>query len=61
MGRTKEEASKAYSLRVTDHALQNIDNITGYIAYIRHQPSNAIRIGDDIFKTIDLAKRRFYP
>jgi plasmid stabilization system protein ParE len=53
MGRTKEEAPKNYTLRVTRHALQNIDDITGYIAYIRHEPLSAIRIGDEIFKTID--------
>ena len=53
MGRTKEEASEDHSLRVTEHALQDIDNITGYIAYIRHEPLNAIRVGDEIFKTIN--------
>jgi plasmid stabilization system protein ParE len=53
MGRTKEEAPKNYTLRVTRHALQNIDDITGYIAYIRHEPLSAIRIADEIFKTID--------
>ena len=53
MGRTKEEAPKTYSLRVTEHALQNINSITGYIAYIRHEPLNAIRVGDEIFKIID--------
>lgn len=53
MGSTKEKTSKTYSLRLTDNALQNIDDITGYIAYIKHQPLNAIRIGDKIFETID--------
>jgi plasmid stabilization system protein ParE len=53
MGRAKEEAPKTYSLRITEHALRDIDNITGYIAYIRHEPLNAIRIGDEIFKTIE--------
>jgi plasmid stabilization system protein ParE len=53
MGRTKEKAPKTCSLRVTEHALQNIDNITGYIAYIRHEPLNAIHVGDEIVKTID--------
>ena len=53
MGNTKEKAPKTYSLRVTENALQNIDDITGYIAYIRHQPLNAIRVGDKIFETID--------
>ena len=53
MGNTKEKAPKAYSLRVTENALQNVDDITGYIAYIKHQPLNAIRVGDKIFETID--------
>ncbi len=53
MGSTKEKTPKTYSLRVTDNALQNIDYITGYIAYIKHQPLNAIRVGDKIFETID--------
>jgi len=53
MGKTKEKAPKAYSLRITENALQNIDDITGYIAYINHQPLNAIRVGDKIFETID--------
>jgi plasmid stabilization system protein ParE len=52
MGRTKEEAPKTYSVRVTEHTLQNLDNITGYIAYIRHEPLNAIKAGDEILKTI---------
>ena len=53
MGRSKDEAPKAYSLRITEHALQNIDHITGYIAFIRHEPLNAIRVGDKIYMTID--------
>jgi hypothetical protein len=48
MGRTEKEAPKAYSLRITEHALPDIDYITGYIAYIRHEPLNAIRAGDEI-------------
>ncbi len=53
MGSTKEKTPKAYSIRVTENALQNIDDITGYIAYIKHQPLNAIRVGDKIFETIE--------
>ena len=34
-------------------ALQNIDEITGYITFINHQPLNAIKLGDAIFTTID--------
>lgn len=53
MGHTEEKAPEAYSLRISDNALQNIDDITGYIAYIKHQPLTAIRVGDKIFLTID--------
>jgi plasmid stabilization system protein ParE len=53
MGNSKEEAPKSYSLRVSENALQNITDITSYIAYIKHKPLNAIRVGDKIFETID--------
>jgi len=57
MGKSEEEAPKIYSLRITENASRNIDYITGYIAYIRHEPLNAIRIGDEIFRTIDRIKK----
>jgi len=57
MGKSEEEDPKTYSLRITEHASQNIDFITGYIAYIRHEPLNAIRVGDEIFKTLDRIKK----
>jgi plasmid stabilization system protein ParE len=53
MGNTEEKTPKSYPVRVTENALQNIDDITGYIAYINHQPFNAIRVGDAIYNTID--------
>ena len=53
MDSAKGKTSKTYSLRITENALQNIDEITGYIAYIKHQPLNAIRVGDKIFETFD--------
>ncbi len=53
MGNTKEKTPKTYSLKVTDNALQNLNDITGYIAYIKHQPLNAISIGDKILITIN--------
>lgn len=53
MGNTKEKTPKPYPVRVSDNALQNVDDITGYIAYINHQPLNAIRVGDAIYDTID--------
>ncbi len=57
MGRTKEKAPEAYSVRITENALQNFGEITGYIAYIRHQPLNAIRVGGKIFDTIERIER----
>ncbi len=48
MGRPEEDIKKAYVLRITEHALQNINEITGYIAFIKHEPLNAIRVGDEI-------------
>lgn len=57
MGNTKEKASTAYSIRITDNAQQNINDITGYIAYIKYLPLNAIRVGDKIFETIDYIEK----
>ena len=53
MGSAKGETPKTYTLRITENALQNINEITGYIAYVKHQPINAIRVGDKIFETIE--------
>ena len=53
MASPKEKAPAAYKVRITENALQDIDYITGYIAFINHQPLNAIRVGDAIFNTID--------
>jgi len=57
MGKTKEKAPKTHSLRVTEHALQNLNSITGYIAYIKHEPLNAIGVGDEVFRIIDRIKK----
>ena len=56
MGKQKKTANKAYQVSLSTVALQNIDEITGYIAFINHQPLNAIKLGDAIFKTIDWVK-----
>ena len=53
MGRQKKTAPKSYQIRVSVNALQNIDEITGYIAFINQQPLNAIKVGDAIFEVID--------
>jgi len=52
MGNKEKETSTPYSVRITENAFQNLDDITGYIAYINHQPLNAIRLGDAFFETI---------
>jgi plasmid stabilization system protein ParE len=52
MGSTKGKTREAYFLKVSENALHDIDHITGYIAFIKHQPINAIRAGDRIFQTI---------
>jgi len=57
MDKTKGKAPETYSLRITENALQNIDEITGYIAYIKHEPLNAIRVGDKIFETLERFER----
>ena len=53
MGKQKETAPKIYKIKLSTFALQNIDEITGYIAFINCEPLNAIKIGDAIFATID--------
>lgn len=53
MGKQKKATPKAYQVSLSTVALQNIDEITGYIAFIHRQPLNALKVGDLIFKTID--------
>jgi len=40
-------------LRISENALQNLDEITGYIAFVKHQPLNAIRVGEKFFGIIE--------
>lgn len=57
MGRKEKATPKTYQVRISTNALQHIDEITGYIAFINHQPLNAIKVGDAIFATIDRIER----
>lgn len=50
---TKEKTSRSYSIRISENALQNIREITRYIAFVKHQPINAIKVGDKIFETFE--------
>jgi plasmid stabilization system protein ParE len=53
MDKEKKTTSKTIAVRLSLNALQNIDEITGYIAFINLQPANAIKVGDAIFKTFE--------
>ena len=60
MGKQTQAATKAYQIRLSENAVQNIDEITGYIAFINHEPLNAIKVGDVIFDTIDRIEQNPY-
>jgi plasmid stabilization system protein ParE len=53
MGGQTKTTPKAYPVRITAAALKNIDEITGFIAFVKKQPLNAAKVGDDLFHTID--------
>jgi plasmid stabilization system protein ParE len=57
MGKPETENPTPYSLRISENALRNLDEITGYIAFIRHQPLNALSIGAKFFETIERIKK----
>ncbi len=52
MGLSKKATPKAFQVRISANALSNIDEITGYIAFVNQQPVNAIKVGDAFFDTI---------
>ncbi|HWZ22673.1 MAG TPA: type II toxin-antitoxin system RelE/ParE family toxin [Cytophagaceae bacterium] len=55
-----QKTPATYKVKITKQALLNIDEITGYIAFINHQPLNAIKVGDAIFSKINrIGKRPF--
>ncbi len=55
-----QKTPATYKVKITEQALLNIDEITGYIAFINHQPLNAIKVGDAIFNKINrIGKRPF--
>lgn len=53
MEKQDETAAKTYQVNVSVNALQNIDEITGYIAFINQQPLNAIKVGDALLAAIE--------
>jgi plasmid stabilization system protein ParE len=52
MANKKETASTSRAVRISANALHNIDEITGYIAFINGQLANAVKVGDRIWETI---------
>jgi plasmid stabilization system protein ParE len=57
MGRQTKTAATAHELRISTNALQNIDEITGYIAFVNQQPLNAVKVGDALYRVIDRIAR----
>lgn len=55
-----QAATATYKIRLSDNAIRNIDEITGYIAFINHQPINAIKAGDAIFEMLDRIEHNPY-
>jgi plasmid stabilization system protein ParE len=53
MGKQKKTVAETYQVRISENALKNIDEITGYIAFINHEPLNAIKVGDKLIETIE--------
>jgi plasmid stabilization system protein ParE len=53
MGRPKKTTSTRYQVRISVNALQNIEEITGFIAFVNQHPLNAVKVGDALFKAID--------
>jgi len=52
MDKQKETTRNAYKISISTNAIRNIDEISGYIAFINQQPINAIIVGDAIIETI---------
>jgi len=49
MAKQKKAIAAARKIRVSLNALQNIREVTGYIAFVNQQPLNAIKVGDAFF------------
>lgn len=49
MAKQKKAIETTRQIRVSINALQNINEITGYIAFVNQQPLNAIKLGDAFF------------
>ncbi len=61
MDKKAEATPTAYQVRLSQNAEKNIDEITGHIAFIKHQPINAIKVGDAFFKAIHAIEKKNIP
>lgn len=52
MGKSQKTSSEPRQIRISVSALQNINEVTGYIAFVSQSPANAIKVGDALFSTI---------
>ena len=53
MGKEKKANFSSYSLVITDKYYQDLENIVDYIEFVKHQPLNAIKVGDGIQITMN--------
>jgi plasmid stabilization system protein ParE len=60
MDKQAKATPATYQVRLSQNAEKNIDEITGYIAFIKHQPLNAIRVGDAFFTAIRVIEKNPY-
>ena len=51
MGGQKKTTSGPYRVRISGNVIKNIDEITAYIALVKGEPINAIKVGDAIINT----------
>jgi plasmid stabilization system protein ParE len=53
MDQKKKKTDAACQIKLSATAIQHLDEITGYIAFINQQPLNAVKIGDAFFDTLE--------
>lgn len=57
MGKPQKTPSTPRQVRISTNALQNVNEVTGYIAFIAQAPATAIKVGDAIYAAIDRIER----
>jgi plasmid stabilization system protein ParE len=53
MGKQKTTIGTSYRLSLSENALDNLDEIVGYIAFACQEPKRAINVGNKIMKAIE--------